>query len=54
MAVCSFCSKTAVVGRGVRVFRKDGSSSFFCSHKCECNFKLKRKPSKLKWAKKRS
>ncbi|MFH0713733.1 MAG: 50S ribosomal protein L24e [Candidatus Micrarchaeota archaeon] len=52
MVICSFCSRDAAAGRGIKLFHKDGSSNFFCSHKCECNFKLKRKPANLKWTKK--
>lgn len=53
MLVCTFCGYPAKDGRGVKVFHKDGSSSFFCSHKCEVNSKMGRKPSLLKWTAKR-
>jgi len=36
-------------GTGKRYIKKDGSVLFFCSSKCEKNYKLGRDPRKLKW-----
>jgi len=50
---CSFCSKEIPDGTGVMYVKKDGTTYYFCSSKCEKNMlKLKRKASKVKWVKK--
>ncbi|MBI4406593.1 50S ribosomal protein L24 [Candidatus Micrarchaeota archaeon] len=48
---CSFCSKSTSPGRGFLLYNKDGSSKYFCSRKCFSNFKMNRKPARLKWTK---
>lgn len=48
---CSFCGKLIEPGTGIMYVKLDGSVLYFCSSKCKKNsIKLKRKPSKLKWA----
>ncbi|MBW2982110.1 50S ribosomal protein L24e [Candidatus Woesearchaeota archaeon] len=50
MAKCTFCSKDIEKGTGKMFVTKAGKILHFCSNKCEKNmFKLKRKPSNLKW-----
>ena len=49
MATCSFCGHTINLGRGVMVFRRDGSSLNFDSRKCEHYHQMGRNPVKLKW-----
>ncbi|MQY68418.1 MAG: 50S ribosomal protein L24e [Hadesarchaea archaeon] len=46
---CSFCGGRVEPGTGLMFVRRDGSVLFFCSSKCERNFKLKRKPHRVKW-----
>lgn len=53
MAACSFCGKQVKPGLGVRLFRKDGTSVLFCSHRCDKYASMGRKPAKLKWTKAR-
>jgi len=47
---CSFCGQELEPGTGVMFVKRDGTVYFFCSSKCERNFKLGRKGRKLKWA----
>jgi large subunit ribosomal protein L24e len=49
MANCSFCGAEIRVGTGVRLFKKDGSSVVYCSHRCGRYAEMGKKPSKLKW-----
>lgn len=50
---CSFCGKEIKPGTGIIFVFKTGKKLNFCSRKCERNMLvLKRKPTKLKWAKK--
>ncbi len=49
---CSFCGKEVKPGKGLKYFKKDGTVINFCSRKCEKNFEMGRKPSKLKWTRK--
>lgn len=52
MAKCSFCGNDIEKGTGKIYVKKDGKILHFCSRKCQKNMlKLKRKPTKLKWAK---
>ncbi|TES84050.1 MAG: 50S ribosomal protein L24e [Hadesarchaea archaeon] len=46
---CSFCGGRVEPGTGLMFVRRDGSVLFFCSSKCERNFKLNRKPHRVKW-----
>jgi len=49
---CSFCKKEIPPGTGKMYITKAGKIYYFCSSKCEKNMlKLKRNPTKLKWAK---
>jgi len=49
---CSFCDKTIKSGTGKMFVKNDGTIYYWCSMKCEKNFKMGRNPKKLKWAKK--
>ncbi|MCD6248419.1 MAG: 50S ribosomal protein L24e [Hadesarchaea archaeon] len=46
---CSFCGGSIDPGSGLMFVKRDGSISFFCSSKCERNFRLGRKPRRVKW-----
>lgn len=47
---CSFCKINLPHGTGKMLVKKDGSTLFFCSSKCEKNLlKLKRSPRRMKW-----
>jgi large subunit ribosomal protein L24e len=47
---CSFCKNAISHGTGKMLVKKDGSTFFFCSGKCEKNsLKLKRSFRKVKW-----
>lgn len=47
---CSFCNKIIAPGTGKMFVKLDGSIYFWCSSKCEKNFKLGRNPKKEKWS----
>ena len=50
MVKCSFCARQIEKGTGKIFVTKAGKILNFCANKCEKNmFKLKRKPSNLKW-----
>ncbi|MBS3062118.1 MAG: 50S ribosomal protein L24e [Candidatus Diapherotrites archaeon] len=50
MVKCSFCGTDINKGTGKMFVKRDGTTFFFCSNKCEENLlKLKRQPSKAKW-----
>ena len=49
MVKCSFCGKTVIPGTGIVFVTKKGNILNFCSSKCMKNYKLKRKPIKIKW-----
>ncbi len=50
---CSFCKQEIKPGTGLIYVKKDGTTYYFCSKKCEKNLlKLKRNPAKVKWVKK--
>ncbi len=49
---CSFCDGRIAPGTGTMFVRRDGSILYFCSSKCERNFKLGRKPEKVRWTRK--
>ncbi|MDI9610532.1 MAG: 50S ribosomal protein L24e [Archaeoglobales archaeon] len=49
--ICSFCGAEIEPGTGKSLVRKDGRTIYFCSGKCEKNYKLGRSPRKLKWTK---
>ena len=51
---CTYCKKEMKEGTGIMFVKKDGTSYYFCSSKCEKNaLKLKRKPTKVKWVTKK-
>ncbi|MFP4045510.1 MAG: 50S ribosomal protein L24e [Candidatus Aenigmatarchaeota archaeon] len=50
---CTFCDKEIEKGKGKIHVKKDGTSYFYCSAKCEKNhLKLGRDPKKVKWTEK--
>ena len=50
MVKCNFCEQELPTGGGKVYAKKDGSTYYFCSNKCEKNMiMLKRKPVKTKW-----
>ncbi|WP_406662180.1 50S ribosomal protein L24e [Methanolobus sp. ZRKC3] len=46
---CSFCGEVLEPGTGKLFVKKDGSSFYFCSSKCESNFDLGRLPRRTIW-----
>lgn len=49
---CGFCEKEIPKSTGLIYVKKDGTTFYFCSKKCEKNqLKLKRKKRKTKWTK---
>ncbi|WP_340818539.1 50S ribosomal protein L24e [Methanolobus sp. WCC4] len=46
---CSFCGELLEAGTGKLFVKKDGSTYYFCSSKCESNFKLGRLPRRTVW-----
>lgn len=50
---CTFCKTELPEGTGTMFVKKDGTTYYFCSSKCEKNMlKLKRKSASVKWANK--
>ncbi|MEM2866440.1 MAG: 50S ribosomal protein L24e [Candidatus Hadarchaeales archaeon] len=49
---CSFCGGKVAPGTGTMFVRRDGSLLYFCSSKCERNFKLGRRPDWTRWTEK--
>jgi len=50
MVKCSFCGTVIPKGTGKMFVRRDATTFFFCSNKCEENqLKLGRAPAKTKW-----
>lgn len=50
MAKCTFCGTIIEKGTGTMYVKKDATTYFFCSTKCEKNLlKLKRKPRTTLW-----
>jgi len=50
MVKCNFCGKDLPIGGGKVYAKKDGTTYYFCSNKCQKNMIfLKRKPVKTKW-----
>lgn len=47
--VCSFCGDAMEPGTGKMFVRKDGQIFFFCSTKCQKNYKLGRIPRRVAW-----
>lgn len=46
---CSFCGNKIESGTGKMYVLKSGIVKYFCSSKCEKNWKLGRNPKKVKW-----
>jgi len=46
---CSFCGEMIEPGTGRLFVRKDGALFYFCSTKCQKNYKLKRVPRRVAW-----
>jgi large subunit ribosomal protein L24e len=52
MVKCNFCGEELPKGGGKLYAKKDGTTYYFCSNKCEKNLiELKRKPVRTKWTK---
>jgi len=49
MPKCSFCGKKILVGTGKMFVTNSNKIFYFCSGKCEKNWKMGRNPKKLKW-----
>jgi large subunit ribosomal protein L24e len=47
--LCSFCGKPLEPGTGKMFVRRDGSIYYFCSAKCQSNYKLGRVPRRVRW-----
>ena len=54
MAKCSFCNKDMDKGTGKLLVMNSGKLLYYCSSKCEKNAKLKRKPQRQAWVKKKT
>ncbi len=50
---CSFCGEKIKAGRGKMFVKVTGEIFYFCSSKCEKNYRLGRIRKKLKWVKKK-
>ena len=46
---CSFCKKNIKTGTGKIFSKNDGSVYYWCSKKCEKNFKMGRDPKRVNW-----
>ncbi len=46
---CSFCGGDIEVGTGKMFVKKDGSTMYFCSSKCQNNRNLGRIPRRVEW-----
>jgi len=50
---CSFCGSDVMPGTGIMFVKRDGTVLHFCSSKCRRSMlELRRKPVKVKWARK--
>jgi large subunit ribosomal protein L24e len=49
MAKCSFCGEKLKLGTGKMFVANSNTIFYFCSKKCEKNWKMGRNPKKLKW-----
>ncbi len=49
MVKCYFCGKKIAPGTGKMLVLKSGAIRYFCSRKCEKNYKMGRDPKKEKW-----
>jgi large subunit ribosomal protein L24e len=48
---CSFCGEAVEPGTGKMFVRKDGAIFYFCSTKCQNNYRLGRVPRLVTWTK---
>ena len=48
---CSFCGRKIKPGTGKMFVKNDGTVYYWCSSKCEKNFKLGREGKDRKWSK---
>jgi large subunit ribosomal protein L24e len=46
---CSFCGEALELGTGKMFVRRDGAIFWFCSSKCQNNFRLGRVPRLVPW-----
>jgi large subunit ribosomal protein L24e len=46
---CTFCGEKIEPGTGKMYVRKDGSIYYFCSSKCQNNYRLGRVPRRVEW-----
>jgi large subunit ribosomal protein L24e len=46
---CSFCGGKINIGTGKMLVLKSGVIKYFCSRKCEKNWKMGRDPKRIKW-----
>lgn len=51
MYTCTFCGDGLEPGTGKMFVRRDGSIYYFCSTKCQNNYKLGRAPRRVAWTK---
>jgi len=49
--ICTFCSEPLEPGTGKMYVRKDGTIYYFCSSKCQSNYRLGRVPRRVVWTK---
>lgn len=46
---CTFCGEKVEPGTGKMYVRKDGTIFYFCSSKCQNNYRLGRVPRRVDW-----
>lgn len=46
---CTFCGTDMAVGTGKMFVKKDGTTQYFCSSKCQKNMELGRIPRRIEW-----
>ncbi|MBO7388643.1 MAG: 50S ribosomal protein L24e [Methanomicrobium sp.] len=49
--VCTFCGEPIEPGTGKMYVKKDGTIFYFCSSKCQNNYRLGRVPRRVTWTK---
>ncbi|MEG3056566.1 MAG: 50S ribosomal protein L24e [Methanoculleus sp.] len=47
--ICSFCGGPLEPGTGKMFVRRDGTIYYFCSSKCQKNYRLGRVPRRVQW-----
>jgi len=52
MTECSFCKKNYEIPRGLTFVLPNGELLYFCSSKCQKNYKLGRVGKKVNWVRK--